>query len=466
MKKTKILALALAMTMAGTSAVCAATVPADVVGTKSESAIKTLIEEGVITGDTDGSFHPAAELTRAQACIMIVKAIDPQASQVNGTATQAAAKSGFSDMRGYGWAEGYISYAVANKIVKGYPDGTFKPAANVSTNEMLTMVLRAAGNTDDKVGSNWPADHIAKAKELGVLTNIDEDYPAKATKEMAAQMVYNQLSQLKSMAKADEKQSQGTEKDKAENAPSKTGMVFTTASFDDNLTTFAGKKVTSKTKIYTYGLKKEFTKDLALPTDAGKYRLDTLYKFKSTKTPAWYLYDKDEEVITEMILPMDVGFTGNAYCVINGTVSDVNADGEAVTGFETLTATKAITWFGEKNLAAPALNAGDGELYEIHLSDGQATKIGTATTAHRGKKFEELTTAHGWTDVTEYSSSVMTLDSGDLVAVRSNASVYVWDDKKNEYRSGSLSSIRAGKQVRAYDVSDNDETEADVVVVK
>lgn len=463
MRKTlKIVSLMLVMLMLGSTTAFAAIVPTDIAGTSCEEAVKALAESGAITGDTDGKFHPEDNLTRAQACIIIVKTIDPLASLVNGTATQSGAKAGFADLRGYSWAAGYIAYAVEHGIVKGYPDGTFKPGVNVSSDEMLTMVLRAAGYTEDKIGTNWPADYITKAKEVGILKGIDETYPENATKGIAAQMAFNQMKELKAMAPTSSQEPQGTDKDKPGNIPSTSGMTFATGSFDDNLNTFAGKTISKSVEIYTYGTKKEYSKDMKFSDKEDAYRKDTLYKFKDVKTSAWYLTEDDK--ITKMILPRDTGFSGNVYCVINGTVTEANLNNESVTGFETLTATKDITWFGKKGLTAPKFNEGDGQLYELKTSEGEVQNVAT-TDGAKGKVFTELTKSKAWTGVTQYSDNVITTANG-LISVKRNASIYVWDDKKHEYRAGSLTSIKSDKEVRAYDVSDDDTTEADVVIVK
>lgn len=463
MKNTlKIVSMMLVIMMFTANFAFATNMPTDISGKTCEEAVKTLVEAGAITGDVDGQFHPEDNLTRAQACIIIVKTIDPIASLVNGTATQSAIKNSFTDLKGYSWAAGYIAYAVEQGIVKGYPDGTFKPGENVTTNEMLTMVLRAAGYSEDKIGANWPSDYITKAKEVGILNGIEEEYPEKATKGMAAQMTFNQMKELKAMAPAVEKDPQGTKEDKPSDIPSTEGMTFTTGSFDDNLTSFAGKDVSKRVKIYTYGTKKEYSKDMELSNKSDDYREDTLYKFKDTKTPAWYLVEDGN--ITKMILPMDVGFSGNVYGVINSTITDINAEGEAVTGFETLTATKAITWLGKNGLSQTSISNGDGQLYELKTSDGEVQNVATADNA-KGKVFEELTKSQTWTTVTDYKDGVIRTEN-ELFSVRTNASIYVWDEDKDEYRAGSLSSIRTDKEVRAYDVSDDDVTQADVVIVK
>lgn len=58
-------------------------------------------------------------------------------------------KLGFADEQKIpDWAKSSISAAVAGGIVKGYPDGTFRPSSNISRVEMAVMAVRAAGVTE------------------------------------------------------------------------------------------------------------------------------------------------------------------------------------------------------------------------------------------------------------------------------------------------------------------------------
>ena len=144
-KKRIILTFTLIMALASASFAYGAAVPSDVAGASYEAAVSALMDKGIITGDTNGNFNPDTTLTRAQACVIIVKTMNPPAAEVTGTATQPAAKSDFTDMTGYGWAEGYISYAVKHGVTKGYPDGTFKPGNPVTMNELVTNGTQGRG---------------------------------------------------------------------------------------------------------------------------------------------------------------------------------------------------------------------------------------------------------------------------------------------------------------------------------
>lgn len=193
----RIVSIVLVILMLSSGLAFAAAVPSDVSGNVYEEAIKVLSEKGIITGDVDGLFYPDNTLTRAQACIMVVKAINPPEEQITGTEAQPI-KSGFADMSGYGWAEGYIGYAVKMGIVNGYPNGTFKPAALVNSEEITTMVLRASGYTDAGLGGIYPSNYMGKATELKLFDGFENGLSTsiQVSKAMTAKIIFNGLAMI------------------------------------------------------------------------------------------------------------------------------------------------------------------------------------------------------------------------------------------------------------------------------
>lgn len=471
------IALFIIVTLIGTSSAFAAdsvkaSVPPDVAGTAYEAAVKALVEKEIITGDTDGNFYPDSNLTRAQACIIVIKSMNPPAAEVTGTATQFVGKSGFTDMAGYGWAEGYIKYAVEHGVTKGYPDGTFKPGNKVTMNELITMALRAAGFNDESLGGTWPSNYVGKAAELELYDLIPAPLPQLATKWMAAQFTYNSLDKIEAANPPKETSTPGTDKPKA--IPDAKSMTYVTASFDSAMTTYDGKTLSGDVIVYTYGEKKSYSSTMVFSNKLSDYGKETVYKYKNVKTPAFYKLTGGK--ITEMIVPMDVGFSGKAYSVINNTITAVNVRNEAVTGLGTLTATRSITWLGKKGLGSIPTSTGpgdgylDGTVYEINLSDGEAQSIFKTTEAHKGKVFEEISSSGAiFVEVESFIEGVVTItgaDGGRLFEVKNNASIYVLEGPSaKEYTAGRLSNIKAGVKIRAYDISDDGKNSADIVVI-
>lgn len=85
-----------------------------------------------------------------------------------------------SDISGH-WAQVTIQSWMDKGLIKGYPDGTFKPDQNVTRAEFMTLANRAFGYsavvpityTDVKAGS-WYAPEVAKAKGAGYISGYPD----------------------------------------------------------------------------------------------------------------------------------------------------------------------------------------------------------------------------------------------------------------------------------------------------
>ena len=56
-------------------------------------------------------------------------------------------------------------------------------------------------------------------------------------------------------------------------------------------------------------------------------------------------------------------------------------------------------------------------------------------------------------------------ENGETFTVKNKATIYLWDNKTKEYKEGTVTSISDSKKIRAYDISDDDVTAADIVVL-
>jgi hypothetical protein len=76
----------------------------------------------------------------------------------------------FKDVPAEYWGYASIQWAVDNKIVDGYPDGSFQPNEYVDQNEFLAMLIRAyqpRDFTSDNDSSDWAAPYLAYAGNMG-----------------------------------------------------------------------------------------------------------------------------------------------------------------------------------------------------------------------------------------------------------------------------------------------------------
>ena len=100
-------------------------------------AIQSLVQAGVIQGYPDGSFRPDKSVSRAEFATMVVVSLNLSFVLVEYPT--------FPDVPGNHWALTYVETAVANHLVKGYPDGNFQPEGEITLAEILTVIIRAKG---------------------------------------------------------------------------------------------------------------------------------------------------------------------------------------------------------------------------------------------------------------------------------------------------------------------------------
>jgi hypothetical protein len=106
-----------------------------------------------------------ASITRAEYAAILVRALGiPESGKT----------SSFSDVGSSDWYYGAVSAAVQYGIIKGYDDGTFRPNANITRQEAMAMLQRAA-----KVAEY--------AGTTGTLTGFTDANQVAAWAEAAAQ---------------------------------------------------------------------------------------------------------------------------------------------------------------------------------------------------------------------------------------------------------------------------------------
>lgn len=143
-----------------------------------------LHQKGIVSGDSNGNANLENKITREETAklALLVNDIIP-----GGTSVKASDSASVS-----AWAVPYMATAVEKGIFSGYSDGSVKPKANITRQEMVTVIIKALGIkvdekaflefTDNKV-ITWSAPYIAKAVELGFVGGY-EDGSFKPTKDI------------------------------------------------------------------------------------------------------------------------------------------------------------------------------------------------------------------------------------------------------------------------------------------
>ena len=166
--------------------------PADVLNTQLATPVIWLVDKKIVDGYDDGLFHPDWNITRAQFAKMMLIATNNHADMPAYSNTTS-----FTDT-GKHWAHDYIEIAASKGFINGYPDGTFKPDANVSYVEAAAIFCRMRNIS--VTGTNWPYNYIQQAKLVNLYgltvdtTNWSvEKWNTPATRADIAWMMYRNL---------------------------------------------------------------------------------------------------------------------------------------------------------------------------------------------------------------------------------------------------------------------------------
>jgi hypothetical protein len=145
----------------------------DIKGHWAEANITKLVTAQAITGYQDGTFKPDNSITRAEFATVLVKAY-----QLPITSGQV-----FNDTANH-WAKDYISTAAANGIITGYSSTQFGPDDLITREQMAVMVIRAEGMeapfntttfTDDANIADWAKESVAAASGYGIITGYEDN---------------------------------------------------------------------------------------------------------------------------------------------------------------------------------------------------------------------------------------------------------------------------------------------------
>ncbi|WP_431027634.1 S-layer homology domain-containing protein [Lysinibacillus sp. LZ02] len=131
--------------------------------------VSELFERGFVNGYSDGSFNPTGLLTRAQAAKILALNL--------GLDVNKPFNITFKDVPKGDWAYPYIAALKEEGILDGYQDGTFKPNAPITRNQIAKIIvngykLQPASTITlpftDVLKADWAAPYIQTLFDLGI----------------------------------------------------------------------------------------------------------------------------------------------------------------------------------------------------------------------------------------------------------------------------------------------------------
>ena len=367
MKKFLSLVLALVMTMSLVTVSAGAKDFTDGSKINYKEAVDVMSAVKVIDGYAEGDFRPSATLTRGAAAKIICNLI---LGPTTASALVADAAP-YKDVPTNHTFAGYIAYCQKEKIISGYADGTFRPAASLTGYAFMKMLLGALGydaEVEQYTGANWSINVAKRAMNIGLKDGLIGDFNGvkAVTREEACLYAFNTLQAT--MVEYSAKTSVSTNGTTVVIAGSEAKDVVNTGKTDSNIDKDGKMQFAEK---YFEDLKLDKTSD-----DFGR--------------PANKWNVKKEEVGTYANTP-DATFTkkvtkADVYNAIGKTVYDDLKDGDATLttyfdgdGTKVKAADVDSTW-ANKNDTGKVNTTGNGDLTEIYVDDDNNVTIVTIRT--------------------------------------------------------------------------------------
>lgn len=139
-----------------------------------KEAVQSLVDAGVIQGDTNGNFNPLNTVTRAQAAEIFTKALELKADgDVN-----------FKDVKKGAWYYNSIAAVVANGIFEGVSATEFAPNKSLTRSEAAKVLVDAFGLegseslsqfADASQVKGWAKSALETAVANGIFTGSEEN---------------------------------------------------------------------------------------------------------------------------------------------------------------------------------------------------------------------------------------------------------------------------------------------------
>ena len=152
-----------------------------------KEAVDVLTAIGVLHGNTDGTFGPEGNFTRAEAAVLLTYMLlgDKIADALPNTTCK------FSDVPA--WAAKYVQYCADEKIIAGYGDGKFGANDPLTAAQWALMLLKAVkAEGSDKVGGDgWALQSTKLAMQTKLATA--DDMTGTFNRDVAAKLALNGL---------------------------------------------------------------------------------------------------------------------------------------------------------------------------------------------------------------------------------------------------------------------------------
>lgn len=123
-----------------------------------------LYKAGIVKGNGDGTVQLDRSLSRVEALTLLVRTLGEEESPEGSLP--------FSDIDPRAWYAGPLKTAFDLAIIKGFPDGTFRPGESlnlVQSLKIISIALGFADQSDESNAANWFDPYVTVGREAGLI---------------------------------------------------------------------------------------------------------------------------------------------------------------------------------------------------------------------------------------------------------------------------------------------------------
>ncbi len=143
---------------------------------------------GIINGYGDGTFKPDNSITRGEISAIIIRMLNQDAEVLK------SLEGSFYDVDSTHQFYDAISACVNLGIINGYEDNSFRSENTITYNELIAMVVRALGYSEQaRVQGGYPSGYLMVANNIGILNGATAKDANAVTRGEAATVIYRAL---------------------------------------------------------------------------------------------------------------------------------------------------------------------------------------------------------------------------------------------------------------------------------
>jgi len=155
-------------------------------------AIGYVQSEGIVQGYDDGTYRPSQTINRAEFMKIVIEA-QFDAITIDNCIMENRQSHWtyvfFPDIPINQWFAKYICVANQNGIIQGYPDGTFKPAQNISFVEAAKIIVTTF-NYEVNSDPIWYKPFVERLGDESAIPSTIGDFEKEVTRGEMAEMIY------------------------------------------------------------------------------------------------------------------------------------------------------------------------------------------------------------------------------------------------------------------------------------